>query len=84
MSRFWTKLSQKMIGQAIRDLGDRSTNDYETALAYVRSDKFITDCEEARYPIELRDALDEMVQLSDVEKRVVIRDIMRELKKTPH
>lgn len=83
MSDLWRNIARKIIGQALKDLSDRSKPDYDTALAYVRSEKFTEHCSEAGYPAELRDAIDEMVQLSDIEKRYVLKEILTALKKSP-
>ena len=69
----------KVIGQAIKDLVCNHQHDREAAVKYLKSEAFIDHCQMAGYPVELRDALDEMLSLSRPQQKVVAQLVMEKL-----
>jgi hypothetical protein len=74
-------LSRAVIRRAIKDLAGSDLVDYKSAAAYVDGAIFSVDCENAGYPLGLRDSLKEMVLLSEAERIFCHREITKLLDK---
>ena len=69
-------LCRRIIGQTIRDLGKGSGKDFDQACEYINDKLFLTHQKSAGYPDELRDCLQEMVVVSEVERHYIARSVI--------
>jgi len=68
-------LSQNIIKQAVKDLRCTGENQ-QTALVYFKSSRFELDRQNAGYPPELYDAIQDIHSLSEIQRWVLCRDIL--------
>lgn len=75
-------LYRGIVRQTIRDLASNDLTLYKSAVDYIGSATFSSDCEKAGYPPELRDSLKEMVLRSQAQRTILCREIIQILDKS--
>jgi len=79
VSGIYKTVYAKVISQAIKDLISDQSQIKADAIKYLQSPAFLKHCNIAGYPFGLQDALDEMLLLSKIEQRAVVRMLVEEL-----
>jgi hypothetical protein len=69
-------LCRRIILQTIRDLGKGRGKDFSEAVEYINAELFLSHQVSAEYPDELRDCLQEMVVVSEVERKYISRSVL--------
>ena len=76
-------IARAVIKHAIKDLGGRDFGLLEIAIKYIASQRFSVHRENAGYPTELLDSLTGLGVLSMIQRRILARQILKELDKIP-
>lgn len=77
----YKRLSQRVICQAIKDLGDTQNGVRRRAIIFAKSNDFHTHLQRAGYPSELSSAIEEMMLRSKAQRRGLSREIIEVLEK---
>ena len=80
MSEALTRISRKVIRQAISELSSPDTEMREHAKSYINSDQFLTHQQRAGYPDELHDSLKYLMLRSRAERYFLGKEVVALLK----